>query len=583
MNAFNERNEQTILSVINPTYIKKRGSIAKAKNIIKKCFERFFFMREKLYFLTNSNVINIDKKVDDVLLYMNEFLKEDEIYFEYKVSASSAEEMKKKPKKVKILILEIKRLISLLRFNQVSEINYKIDFFLEKTLVQKQKFIGGDKIHIIFNEFSPNLIKISEISKEEKRKIVDDYYKHFPDFDLFLDFVSAARFATNRKATYLYLRTRSNWGKSFLMGVFNELGLGYEIRYSDINEGKPVGVNPLEVLNSIVLFLDEFKYFSKEMKKITTEMTIEPKFGFKSKVPVYAKVLMSAEESASFKDGVDEQILNRVIKLDYSDTSKFKQLDKREMYKKYGGETYFNVIVEYVRYCIMTRIKAYIKLGREKAALKAENVLIDLASKFKLEATNLDVELLQVFINFFNRFQTGEDVEAKYKNIADDIIFENNKYYILNMTKTLEQILKIENDADFFAKAKYKIPLIKEILGNNYGNKRIKKFNNKQFKCLTINVKELNFKLLTITKKFEIDDITIEFNNFEDLAIKINERIKDLLEVNNTILIKNLKEQLINFNLNKYFVFVENEKNQIVGVEFKTVSPAASNSEEIPF
>jgi len=564
-------NKRTELAVINPIYIKNGGSIGNARLIIRKCFERFFYIKDKLYFLGKDNIFQIAKSVDSILLFFNEFLSDHEIYFFYEKNGN----------KKKILILDLKKLIHYLIFNQVSEINYKIDFFNEKTIVKKQKFIGGDKIHIIFNKFSPNeILRKSVLSESEKQEIINDYYNHFPDFDLFLDFVASARFAADRKATYLHLHTRSNWGKSFLMGVFGELGLGYEIRYSDISENKPVGINPLEVLNSIVLFLDEFKYFSKEMKKITTEMTIEPKFGFKSKVPVYAKVLLSAEASASFKEGVDEQILNRVIKLDYSDTTKFKKLDERKVYRKYGGESYFMTIVEFVKNAMTDRINKYIFFGREKAAFAAENKLRDFASKFRLDVLNLEDELLQIFINFFDRYKIEKDKEDnKYKRIASDVIFDNSDqfFYILNTTKTLTTILKIEVDDDFFAKAKYKIPLIKELLGGDYNNRRIKQLENKQFKCLRVDVRLLRFELLQRLKKFEFIDTVIEFENFEDLAQKINDYVKDLIEQGKKT--NEVKETLVNWGLSSVFVFVK-DITGFIGVEIKDVKP---DTPEIPF
>ena len=558
------------LAIINPEYL-KRYKVDYARVVIKKCFDRFFYLKDKLYFIGDDNIYNIRKNKDTLLLFMKSFLKNDEIYFSYKEKDKNNKEKTKTA-----LLLDLNRLLDYLVFNQVTEINYEIDFFRDKNEVKKIKSVGGNKIHIIYNKLTIYDVENTSLSEEQKKEILFDYYEHFPNLDDFLDFVVASRFAIDRKRTYLHLHTRSNWGKSFLMGIFKKLGVGYEIRYSDISENKPVGVNPLEVLGSIVLFLDEFKYFSKEMKKITTEMAIEPKFGFKSYVPVFGKILLSAEESASFTDGVDEQIINRVLKFDYSNEKKFKKLNEREIYKKYGGGAYFNVVAEYVKSVLEKKIKFYIEQGKERASFLSERKLQELVEKYPLRASNLEVELLQIFANFFKQYISNAELE-KFRKIKDNIVVkDNNIIHIVTYKKTLTEILKIETDADFFAKAKYKIPIIKELLGGEYKAVRLEKYNNVPIKCLVVDLREILIKLINISKKIEFFDTTITFENYEDLANKLNELIKIRLEKDETTedIFKTLKYSKLINEIKPVF-----EGSRLIGVKY---APQNSNS-ELPF
>jgi len=203
------------------------------------------------------------------------------------------------------------------------------------------------------------------------------------------------RLAKDRKASFVHLRVKSNWGKSFLSGLLQNLQIGFEIDYHNLMNKGANDISPIQVRNSFVMILDEFNNFSAEMKKLSHDFKFAPKFGMTEKVELYLKVLMSAEKSPSFSGGVDDQIVNRVMVMDISDVEA-KRLTDRGVYKKHGNAKYMSAL-EYYSYLELTRrLSEYLSLEKFEAhRIADERVKLEIYRRVTNSKNINDVDFIE--------------------------------------------------------------------------------------------------------------------------------------------------------------------------------------------
>ena len=318
----------------------------------------------------------------------------------------------------------------------------------------------------------------------------------------------------------------------------------------------------------------------------------------KVEVEVYAKVLMSAEKSVSFTDTVETQIVNRVIMFEIDKNATI--LTERDVYKRYGNLMYFTAVKQYCINYLINRINYYLSKDEFEVDRESENLLNQMFEKYKINEIDLETYLIQFFADSLSELVSIKNNNAN-SPYDDEIDFEtkrllkyintyqndNNLVYINNFSKFVDDLFRIKLDESKFKSALYKKNQLAQILldADKISDvTKVKRINKQNKKVVEINISKLYFKYISKAKIFEYPDAKIRFDNFADLAIKLNEKIKDYLEVGALDKINELSEYIKNFGLLRVFTLVK-EKNQqtIRGVEFETVSPAASNSEEIPF
>jgi len=536
-------------------------------------FGKLFFYKKDVIYIDNNTYAPINKEDLKVYLFSNK----------YKGIFWNSYFDEKKKKEVFEYFVDEKKVYSYAKLNRLDNISF------EGVLYEDENIELDYKTRTLYVRIKNILIKkdFKALKESIKNEIIDDYKKHFPQIDEFLDFILACRFTNNRKRSFLYLNAPSDWGKSFLMGIFKKIGLGLEIDYSDILKTKPVGLNAMSVLKSLVLFLDEFTVFKKELKKITHYMQVEEKYLPKVEVEVYAKVLMSAEKSPSFNDTVETQIVNRVIMLEIKKDAEI--LTNREVYKKYGNLMYFEAVKQYVIEYLLKKIEYYLNKNEFEADKEAESVLNRMFDKYKINEIDLETYLILFFAD-----ELRELVELKFENI-DDLDFESRKLlkyidvvgtdksvaYVNNFTKFVDDLFKIKLDDTKRKSAEYKKTQLAQIL---FDVEKItdvikqKKINGKNKRIVEIKISDLYFKYLKRSKMLELQDRTITFDTFEDLAKKINDYVKDLIEQGKKT--NEVKETLDNWGLSSVFVFVEDKSTGFIGVQIKNVKP---DTPEVPF
>jgi len=353
--------------------------------------------------------------------------------------------------------------------NSYELIEYKSDLFAEKQTIEKNEItktitVTLNKIHILKQE-EPN------ISFDVYNEIKNDYLEHFPFFDDLLTLIIDMRLAKNRKASFLHLRVKSNWGKSFLSGILQELQIGFEIDYHNIMDKGANDIYPIQVRNSFVLLLDEFNNFSMEMKKLSHDFKFAPKFGMKEKVELYLKILMSAEKSPSFSGGVDEQIINRIMVMDIADKDA-KRLTDREVYKKHGNALYMDVLKHYSYIVLSEHLKLYLSMNKFDAHKTADEEVLRRLEELKMEnVENLNDETREIINESIKDiiYSNIEDLIPQYRAIKDKIItIEQGEYkgkiFIRQPKRTIEIILKNSVGEGDYKKMKWKLSDISEII-----------------------------------------------------------------------------------------------------------------------
>lgn len=118
----------------------------------------------------------------------------------------------------------------------------------------------------------------------------------------------ARRFLGNKRST-IWLHCSSNWGKSFFFGL-GDFAMTMNNQYTS-EDFK--GNDPAELARYIYMFVDEADRFTKEMK--LDAIPYRRLWGGMTRVTLPARVLASANPIKDLSDGVDKQLMNRLIKI----------------------------------------------------------------------------------------------------------------------------------------------------------------------------------------------------------------------------------------------------------------------------
>ena len=203
---------------------------------------------------------------------------------------------------------------------------------------------------------------------------IADYKAHFPLLGDTLEYVVASRFALDRKKSYLWMLASSDWGKNFFMGVLGDLGLVVEMSVKEIEgvfEGKASGKAPGDFKRAMILAVDEFKAVKSELKQLGSYIDLAPKYQLKSRVEIFTKLFLSAENVASLvgENGVEDQFANRMSMINATGS-----LDGRPVYEANKG-AYFRSVKAFVAGELNRMIAEYQALGREGAERRADKYL----------------------------------------------------------------------------------------------------------------------------------------------------------------------------------------------------------------
>jgi len=422
--------------------------------------------------------------------------------------------------------------------NRYDELKYENDPFLkhqkiEKDDVRKIVTVVTNNIHIK----KPDI----EVADSEYREVVEDYKQHFPYFDDLLKLIVDMRFAKNRKSSFLHLRVRSNWGKSFLSAMLQNLQIGIEVDYHNLMNKSTNDISPIQVRNTFVMMLDEFNTFSAEMKKLSHNFKFAPKFGMSETVPLYLKILFSAEKSPSFSGEVDEQIINRVMVMDIPDEETI-PLDDREVYRRYGNAKYMAILLKYAYKQIKTHIDHYLSMDRYEAHKRADEAVLLMRDRLTMRE---NVENLSEAI----REMVADGIDTIINSSVDElpkelqglkpfvILLDKGKYKgavaIRYAKKVTETIIAYYSSKSQYKKMKYKVDDINAVFSNILKVNHTLNINGFRFKALIIDTvidEEAKVeKVEKVEEPKEVKEAMID-TMIEDIARRDIDAIKDKVE-----------------------------------------------------
>lgn len=357
----------------------------------------------------------------------------------------------------------------IITMNSCKMITYKSNLFSLKQRINLQPLT--ESVEVITNQLHIKSTSNTGIKKAEYEEIIRDYKQHFIYFDKLLKLIVDMRFAKDKKASFLHLRVKSDWGKSFLAGLLKNLEIAIEVDYHNLMNKSTNDIHPIQVRNSWVLILDEFNNFSQEMKKLSHSITLAAKYEMSETIELYLKILMSAEKSPSFTGGVDDQIVNRVMVFDMPD-HETTTLISRPIYKKYGNAKYMKSLEHYSYLSLKQHIDKYLSLEELKAYKMADDAVRDTYNENRMQGIeNVNTTIANILNEEIEDIvHTDIDAVAQpYRQIKRNIVLiEDGKYagniFIRSTHKVFETILKNTTIDTEYKKMKFKLSGINEHL-----------------------------------------------------------------------------------------------------------------------
>ncbi len=197
----------------------------------------------------------------------------------------------------------------------VEKIVYELDLKLKE-----KKFIRKDNKLIIKNnnlDMQLNFELLDENYMKENKEEYETYIKYiktyFKEIDDILTSIAYFPFTRNRKTSFWYIVSPSNYGKTrILLEPLKNIGIN-----SIIDEDKlDLQISPLTkdvFINKIVFSIDEFKKFKSTFKKFEDRLDVNPKNAGLLEIELFTKIFTSKELSQSLAEVADTQIRNRIL------------------------------------------------------------------------------------------------------------------------------------------------------------------------------------------------------------------------------------------------------------------------------
>lgn len=305
--------------------------------------------------------------------------------------------------------------------HQVSSMRYITDMMADKNQfvaagMSNNKHFGT--AHFIFKH-QPFYVGEYDID------LVSDWLNHFPEYEEFLEWLVACRFAEDRKTGYLWLHCDSDWGKGFIIGILEALKLSVNLSVKEVEkiiEGQPVPFTPSQFTSAFALIFDEFKSVKSELKSLQNEIDLNPKNKVRAKVDIYAKLFFSAENVPSLinsQNTVEQQFLNRMSYIKKEGT-----LTSRPVYRNNQGK-YFNAVLNYTA----SKLNSLIELYRAEI-VTAEQTMSNFKKRHGMDAqfNSLESGLVGIATQFYNDCKEYCDGMSLEINNEKEYVFNGNVF-----------------------------------------------------------------------------------------------------------------------------------------------------------
>jgi len=307
---------------------------------------------------------------------------------------------------------------------------------LNPLLLDKDK-ITVDTVERVITVHTNSIIKDIELEAKDYPTLelfMKEYLELFPQLRQLISAIVWARVAPAKKS-FWYIVAPSNWGKSFLMVALEKAGLAIEIRNVDRflanTEASSVSVDKLA--RSACLIFDEFESFGNELKNVTFSIRLAEKFKMSQTVDVGLKIMFGANKVNSLSDGIDEQILNRVMFLEMDTLMRVTDLPT---FKKVGSAKAITLLSFYITQLAKKEVDNLKRV--EDGVLEAEQNLYTLGKQFDIRK-NSDVATLHSSFNSM-LLDAIEDNPFKDKEVIE-VDYDKGIYFIRRPKKTIRRLL----------------------------------------------------------------------------------------------------------------------------------------------
>lgn len=364
---------------------------------------------------------------------------------------------------------------------QVERIQRRVDMFAEDTTCE---LLEDGELLVTFTHIP--FVENWGVEWSIVEEVWIDYVSHWPDVDQFVELMLAARFATDRRQAFLWANMPSDWGKGLLVeGVLSELGLVIKTTINTIEKaynGSPIGLDLSNAMRAWVLFIDEWKKVSSEIKMLNSELTGASKNQLNTTVPLYLKVFASAEnvDAMSGDTGVEAQFANRFMRM-HSDNSVM--IKDRPLFKSLGKDVYARALKSVFAKSLNNGVDRYLKLGRDLACKTADERLEELHRKFGISndfsslddhISDLVDEMREFFIGSAQSWWNANP-ETKLEALSLDIYQasvngyldaeKNHKVVLISRaTPFIERYIELTHGHSDKAKVGYKRSVIRKLL-----------------------------------------------------------------------------------------------------------------------
>ena len=248
-----------------------------------------------------------------------------------------------------------------------------------------------------------------------EQRFIDDFRAHWPEVDLVLAFIAAARFAGDRKKAFLWWLAQSDFGKGLFMSQLAAAGVVATTSIKEIEaamEGKPVALAADNFKRALVLWIDEFKVVKSELKQLQNEITLSPKYELRQTVEIFSKIFTSAETVNSLvgSNGVEGQFVNRMSVIENAGS-----IDSRPLFQA-NRATYAMSLRNWIATTLNAAIANYQDMGRDRATNVADKALESFHAEWGIGKRfgNLDDNIKAVadeFVEYLCRDRGQEVVE----------------------------------------------------------------------------------------------------------------------------------------------------------------------------